>query len=229
MNRPSVEAMDGARELAWAVSRVGCSQRENHEEFAKLVREVEHEWRAVFPRQLGYETHEQRGAGSEVRLTVARGDFVGQVELCCAPERNGSASRGRELIRLTASADSHEVLAARAAGRRAIRVASGVATSIGALLSLGFCWLTIGVESAPLVVGLLLTVVITVLLVGGHALGVRVGEDLAERFELRAELRLDRDAGLQADLKRWNALGRQLRWRRRALARGLSGTPFRRA
>ncbi|MFV8755350.1 hypothetical protein ACNOYE_32775 [Nannocystaceae bacterium ST9] len=160
-------------------------------------------------------------------MLVSRGDFVARVELCCcAPER--SVESNAAMIRLVASADSREILAARAAGRRAIGWASGFATLAGAMLSLGFCWLTIGVESAPLIVGLMLTVIVSILMVGGHQLGVRVGEDLAERLEVRAERRLEHDEGLRADLKRWNALGRQLRWHRRALARGLAGTPFRR-
>jgi hypothetical protein len=130
---------------------------------------------------------------------------------------------------MVASADSRQVLAARAAGRRAIDRASVLATGMGALASLGFCCLAFRVELAPLVVGLmLLTMIVGILLVGGHALGVRVGEDLASRYQNRAELRLQQDVGLQADLKRWNSLGRQLRWHRRVLARGLAGTPFRR-
>lgn len=231
--------MAGTREFAWAVTRVGRSRGEIRDEFAKLVGEVEREWQAVFSRRLGYEIKEQRqGDGSEVRLTVSRGDFVGHVDLCCEPERatdSGSGERGVEstssalVIRMVASADSREVLAARAAGRRAIDRASFLATGMGALLSLGFCWLTLRVELAPLVVGLMmLTTIIGFLLVGGYTLGVRVGEDLALRYQHRAERRLLHDVGLQADLKRWKSLGRQLRWHRRALARGLAGTPFRR-
>jgi hypothetical protein len=203
-----------------------------------LVREVEREWQAVFSRRLGYEIVEQRqDDGSEVRLTVSRGDFVGQVDLCCTGSSSAGARRTNQedppnesalVIRMVASADSREVSAARAAGRRAIQRASIFATCVGGLLSLGFCWMTIGVESAPLIVGLMLTVIIGSLVLGGHTLGVRVGEDLADRYQLRAERRLEQDAGLQADLKRWNSLGRQLRWHRRALARGLDGTPFRR-
>jgi hypothetical protein len=238
MNRPTVDPMHGAREFAWAVPRVGRSRGEIRDEFAKLVGEVEREWQAVFSRRLGYEIREQRqDDGSEVRLTVSRGDFVGHVELCCEPERalesagpgRASEPAGALVIRMVASADSREVLAARAAGRRAIDRASLLTTSAGALLSLGFCWLTLRVELAPLVVGLmLLATIIGFLLVGGHALGVRVGEDLASRYQLRAERRLQHDLGLQADVKRWNSLGRQLRWHRRALARGVAGTPFRR-
>jgi hypothetical protein len=226
--------MDGAREFAWAVTREGRSAGECRAEFAKLIREVEREWQAVFSRRLGYEIAEQRqGDGSEVRLTVTRGDFVGRVELCCEPPPRSTLVRANEpggalMIRLVASADSREVSAARAAGRRVIGRASVLATVLGTLLSLGFCWLTIGVESAPLIIGLMLTVIVGVLVIGGHTLGVRVGEDLADRYQIRAEQRLQADAGMQADLKRWNSLGRQLRWHRRALARGLDGTPFRR-
>jgi hypothetical protein len=232
--------MAGAREFAWAVTREGRSPGECRAEFARLVREVEREWQAVFSRRLGYEIAEQReGDGSEVRLTVSRGDFVGQVELCCEPPSGprrampvgeSSEPAGALVIRMVASADSREVSAARAAGRRAIRRASILATGVGALLSAGFCWLSLRVELAPLVIGLMmLTTIVGFLLIGGYTLGVRVGEDLADRYKIRAEQRLQSDAGVRADLKRWNSLGRQLRWHRRALARGLDGTPFRRS
>lgn len=221
--------MEGARELAWAVTRVGRVQ-EGHDEFERLVHDVAAEWRATFPRKLGYQVDEVRGSTSvsgprEVRLEVSRGDFVGHVELCCAPER---ASSSALVIRVVASADSRELEAARAAGRRALGWSTRLSTGAGVLLSLGFCWLTIGVESAPLIVGLMLTVILGILIVGGHTLGVRIGEDLADRFQLRAERRASGDPAMQADFKRWQSLGRQLRWHRRVLARGLAGTPFRR-
>lgn len=219
--------MDGARELAWAVTRVGRSQGETRGEFAELVRVVEHEWGAIFPRRLGYTT-EQEIHDAEVRLTASRGDFVARVALCCAPERQATTSSSA-VIRLLASADSREVQAARAAGKRAVDWASWLATSVGVLISLGFCWLTIGAQSAPLIVGLMLTVIVTVLPFGGHLLGVRVGEKLARRYAFAAERRREHDPSLRSDLERWNSLGRQLRRHRRALARGLAGTPFRRA
>lgn len=221
--------MEGARELAWAVTRVG-RVREGHEEFERLVHDVAEEWRATFPPKLGYEVDEERDATAvqgarEVRLKVSRGDFVGRVELCCVPERMSSSAL---VIRVVASADSREVEAARVAGRRALGWSTRLATAAGVLLSVGFCWLTIGVESAPLIVGLMLTVILGILIVGGYTLGVRIGEDLADRFALAAERRADDDPAMQADFKRWQSLGRQLRWHRRALARGLAGTPFRR-
>lgn len=218
--------MGGARELAWAVTRVGRSEGESRDDFTKLVGEVEREWQALFPRRLGYAIEAERD-GSEVRLTVSRGDFVGKLELCCARER--AQDVGGSMIRLVASADSRELLAARAAGRRAIGWASGLATGVGALASLGLCWLAVSVELAPLGVGLMmLAVIIGMALIGGHLLGVRLGEDLARHFELRAERRRADDLGLRADLERWKCLGRRLRGHRRALARGLVGTPFRR-
>lgn len=229
--------MEGARELAWAVTRVG-RRHESHDEFERLVRDVEQAWRAVFPRKLGYQLDEHASSGPassepaspgpacrEVRLTVTRGDFMARLELCCEPER---ATSNALVIRVVASADSREVAAARAAGRRALGWSTKLTTAAGVLLGFGFCWLTIGVESAPLIVGLMLTVILGILIVGGHTLGVRIGEDLADRMQLQAARRLDADPALQADLKRWQSLGRQLRWHRRALARGLVGAPFRR-
>jgi hypothetical protein len=224
-------AMEGARELAWAVTRVGRA-REGHDEFDRLVHEVAEAWRAIFPAKLGYQLDEERDATAdagpgarEVRLKVSRGDFVGSVELCCAPERATSSAL---VIRVVARADSREVEAARAAGQRALGWSTRLSTAAGVALSLGFCWLTIGVESAPLIVGLMLTVILGILIVGGYALGVRIGEDLADRFALVAERRAGDDPAMQADFKRWHSLARQLRVQRRALARGLAGTPFRR-
>jgi hypothetical protein len=157
-----------------------------------------------------------------VRLHVMRGDFEGHVVLCCDWGRGAAV-----LIRAGASARSLRVSAAEVAGERVIRRSRAVATSIGVALCVGFCWLAAGVQM-PVVGGLMLTIITASLLIGGGTLGVRVGESMAARRRWDAEREVQGDAGVQADLRRWNSLNRQLRCHRRALTRGLRGAPFRR-
>ncbi|MFO7565501.1 MAG: hypothetical protein R6X02_22860 [Enhygromyxa sp.] len=215
--------MEGAREVAWAVTRAGCGRGQITGDFAALVSEVEAEWANLFPRRLGYLTRTRSISEHEVRLEVRRGDFEGQVELCCDLDRRDA---GR--IRAVASARSQRMTAARDAGRRVIRRARGIATGVGALMGAGFCWLAAGVQM-PVLGGLMLSIITACLLVGGGNLGSRLGEAVATWHLLRAEQAVSADIGVQADIRRWNSLNRQLRGHRRALARGLVSDPFRRA
>lgn len=215
--------MDGAREIAWAVSRSGCGRGQLAGDFEALVSEVAETWASLFPRRLGYATRTKLVSDQVVRLEVRRGDFVGHVELCCDWDRREA---GR--IRAVASARSHRMTEAELAGERVIRRARAIATGVGAVIGAGFCWLAAGVQM-PVVGGLMLSVITACLLVGGGNLGARVGEAVAVRRRLSAERAVSEDMGVQADIRRWNGLNRQLRGHRRALARGLSGGPFRRA
>jgi hypothetical protein len=214
--------MDGARDVAWAVTRAGCLHAQIADDFEALVTDVEGAWARLFPRRLGYHTRTEILAEHAVRLHVWRGDFEGHVDLCCDRGRGDAV-----LIRALASARSRRLLAAEASGERAIRRARRIATVIGAGIGVGFCWLAAGVQM-PVVGGLMLSVITASLLIGGGNLGARVGEGLACRRRSLAERAIDEDIGLQADLRRWNTLNRRLRGHRRALARGLSGAPFRR-
>lgn len=214
--------MEGAREVAWAVTRAGCKRAQISEDFDGLVAQVGDAWRRLFPRRLGYHTRMDVLDDGMVRLEVARGDFVGHVDLCCDWDR-----RDAVLIRAVASAQSRRLSAAEASGQRAIRRSRRIATGIGALLGLGFCWLAAGVQM-PVVGGLMLSVITACLLVGGGNLGARVGEAMAAHRRESVERVIREDMGIQADIRRWNSLNRQLRGHRRALARGLQGGPFRR-
>jgi hypothetical protein len=214
--------MEGAREVAWAVTRAGCARGQVTGDFEALVSEVEAAWTNLFPRRLGYLTRTTPISDHEVRLDVRRGDFEGHVDLCCDWDRNDA---GR--IRAVASARSQRLSAAELAGRRAIRRARGIATSVGGLMCVGFVWLAAGVQ-APVLAGLMLSIITTCLLVGGGNLGSRIGEALAAWRLLRAERAVSADIGVQADIRRWNSLNRQLRHHRRALSKGLGNDPFRR-
>jgi hypothetical protein len=220
--------MDGARDVAWAVTRSTGMREQIAGDFEALVSQVGSAWNSSFPRRLGYITRTELDAvgpgraPNAVRLHVERGDFEGCVVLCC-----DDARREAVLIRAVASARSLRVTAAELAGERVIRRARVIATSIGAVLCVVFCWLAAGVQM-PVVGGLMLTILTASLLIGGGNLGVRVGESMAARRRWDAEREVQRDAGVQADLRRWNSLNRQLRGYRRALSRGLRGAPFRR-
>lgn len=192
-------------------------------EFEALVGEVEGEWRKLFPRRLGYLTRTELASEHAVVLHVRRGDFEGHVELCCDWDRSDAV-----LIRAVASSSSRRLAAAAESGERAIRQARGIALSVVAGIALGCCWLAAGAQMP--VVGTLMILLITgSLVVGGGKLGEQLGEAMAAHLRHVAELELQEDVGVQADLRRWNSLGRQLRSHRRALARGLRGAPFRRA
>src|SRR5690606_36571312 len=115
---------------------------------------------------------------------------------------------------------------AEAAGRRVVLRARAVATSVGGLCGVGFCWLAAGVQM-PVIGGLMLAIIMACLLVAGGTLGTRVGEGVAALCKQNAEWAISADADVQADLRRWNSLNRQLRSHRRALALGLGGDPFR--
>ena len=222
MNRLNVMGMDGAREVAWAVTRAGCKRTQVVEDFDGLVAVIGGAWSHVFPRRLGYHTRIEAREDGLVRLEVTRGDFAGNVDLCCDWDR-----RDAVLIRAVASAQSRRLSAATVAGERAIRRSRRIATVIGALIGVGFCWLAAGVQM-PVVGGVMLTVITTCLLIGGGNLGARVGEAMAAHRRESAERAVREDMGVQADIRRWNSLNRQLRSQRRALARGLQGGPFRR-
>lgn len=214
--------MDGAREVAWAVTRAGCGRGQVAGDFSALVSEVEAEWATLFPRRLGYTTRTQLISDHVVRLEVRRGDFEGHVQLCCDVDRREA---GR--IRAVASARSQRMAEAEAAGQRIIRRARGIATGIGALMCVGFCWLAAGVNM-PVVGGLMISIITACLLVGGGNFGSRIGEAVAAWRMHRTERAVLADIGVQADIRRWNSLNRQLRGHRRALARGLGADPFRR-
>jgi hypothetical protein len=214
--------MDGARDVAWAVTRSSGMREQITGDYEALVSEVAAAWSSSFPRRLGYTTRTETGSSNAVRLHVVRGDFEGRVVLCCEGSRGEAV-----LIRAVASARSLRVAAAEVAGERVIRRARIVATSIGAAMCVGFCWLAAGVQM-PVIGGLMLTVITASLLIGGGNLGVRVGESMAARRRWQAEREVLGDSSVQADLRRWNSLNRQLRNHRRALARGLRGAPFRR-
>jgi hypothetical protein len=225
--------MDGARDVAWAVTRSSGMREQITGDFEALVSEVAVAWNTSFPRRLGYTTRTEldrakaetagpgRGADA-VRLHVVRGDFEGHVALCCDRSRGEAV-----LIRAVATARSLRVSAAEASGERVIRRARVIATSIGAIICIGFCWLAAGVQM-PVIGGLMLTIITASLLIGGGNLGVRIGEAMAARRRWDAEREVQGDVGVQADLRRWNSLNRQLRGQRRALARGQRGAPFRR-
>jgi hypothetical protein len=215
--------MDGAREVAWAVTRAGCGRGQVAGDFTALVSEVETAWANLFPRRLGYFTRMQLISDQVVRLEVRRGDFEGHVELCCDFDRREA---GR--IRALATARSQRMTEAEVEGRRTIRRARGIATGVGALMCAGFCWLAAGAQM-PVVGGLMLSIITTCLLVGGGNLGSRIGEAVAAWRMHSAERAVSADMGVQADIRRWNSLNRQLRGHRRALARGLGADPFRRA
>jgi hypothetical protein len=218
--------MDGAREVAWAVTRAGCQPTQLTGDFEALVREVEGAWAKLFPRRLGYLTRTAVVEPQVVRLEVRRGDFEGHVELCCELHSEWDR-RAIGRIRAVASARSQRVSTAERAGQRVIRRARVVATSLGGMLGAGFCWLAAGVQM-PVLGGLMLSVITSSLLIGGSNLGARVGEAVASRRMLSAERAVEADLGVQADIRRWNSLNRQLRGHRRALARGLDASPFRR-
>jgi hypothetical protein len=221
--------MDGARDVAWAVTRTGCMKAQIADDFDALVREVEGAWKHLFPRRLGYQTRTETLSDQVVRLYVKRGDFEGHVELCCDWDGPGGTGGRHDavLIRAVAIARSQRLSAAEASGQRAIRRSRRIATVIGAVIGVGFCWLAAGVQM-PVVGGLMLTAITVCLLVGSDNLGVRIGEGMAAHRRLAAERAIQDDPGVQADLRRWNSLNRQLRGHRRTLVRGLSGAPFRR-
>ncbi|PRQ07120.1 hypothetical protein ENSA7_31350 [Enhygromyxa salina] len=198
-------------------------------DFQSLVTELEGAWSHLFPRRLGYQIRTETCSDAMVRLHVRRGDFEGCVELCCDrddPQR--SDRRDAVLIRAVASARSQRMVVAEASGKRAIRRSRWIAAVISAAVGAGFCWLAAGVQM-PVVGGLMLTAITVCLLVGGDNLGMRVGEGVAAHRRQIAERAVQDDLGVQADIRRWNSLNRQLRAHRRALARGSSGAPFRRA
>jgi len=214
--------MDGARDVAWAVKRVGCARGKVRAEFEGMVAEVEAAWSRAFSRRLGYFTSTETVPGQVVRLVVRRGDFEGSVELRCDWDPRDAGQ-----IRAIAVARSQRLSASEAAGQRAIRRARGVAIGLAAALGVGFCWLAAGVQM-PVIGGLMLTIIITCLLVGGGNLGTHVGEAVAGWRERRVQRAVCADAGVQADIRRWNSVNRELRGHRRALARGDRGGPFRR-
>lgn len=214
--------VDGAREVAWAVPRSRTLTSQIRADYDSLVDEVEGTWGSLFPRRLGYRTRIEALTDASVRLTVSRWDFCGQVELCCDWDRGDEV-----LIRAVASSRSRLQLAAAAAGERAIRRARRAATVVGGLIGAGFCWFAAGVQM-PLIGGLMLTVILVSLMVGGGTLGARVGEALASRWRRSAEQARLADPASEVDRARWIRFERQLRAHRRTLARGLNGAPFRR-
>ena len=217
-----VEVMDGARDVAWAVTRSSGMRDQVAGDFESLVSEVAEARSTAFPRRSGYTTRTEAESADAVQLHVVRGDFEAHVVLCC-DRRPGEAV----LIRAVATARSLRVSAAEASGERVIRRARAISLGIGGLLCIGFCWLAAGVQM-PVIGGLMLTIITASLLIGGGNLGVRIGEALAARRRWEAERVVQGDAGVQADLRRWNSLNRQLRYHRRALTRGQRGAPFRR-
>lgn len=217
--------MEGVRELAWAVDRGGSLPTQISEEFGDLVDEVESVWSALFPLRLGYRTRTEAVDEHAIRLTVSRGDFQGQVELACDFKRERDV-----LIRAMAAAHSRRELEALAAGERTIRRARRLATSCGGLIGVGLASMAWASSAAqmPVIGGLMLTVIFSSLLIGGLSIGGRIGEGLALRRRALVERDVGRDLDVQADIKRWNSLNRQLRGHRRTLARGHRGAPFRR-
>src|SRR5690606_16685091 len=112
--------MDGAREVAWAVTRAGCRPAQLTGDFEALVREVEATWTGLFPRRLGYLTRTTMIVDAQlVRLEVRRGDFEGQVELVCELQSEWDR-RATGRIRAVASARSQRVTAAERAGQRVV-------------------------------------------------------------------------------------------------------------
>jgi hypothetical protein len=75
--------MDGARDVAWAVTRSSGMREQITGDFESLVSEVAAAWSNSFPRRLGYTTRTDLGRGADaVCLHVVRGDFEGRVVLC---------------------------------------------------------------------------------------------------------------------------------------------------
>lgn len=219
--------MEGAREVAWAVSRTGDRPDDNDRDYGTLVRDVSGAWTQLFPRRLGYRTELAAADEHRTRLVVRRGDFSGQVELCLESGRVRGPS-----IRAFARACSEREQVARALGRRVVRRAQVAATVAGAVvavwvMALSYLWVSGGVQM-PVVGGMILTTLTAALLVGGSSVGARIGEGVARRLCASVEDELRRDAGVQADIERWNRLSRQLRSHRRDLARRTRGGPFRR-
>lgn len=214
--------MDGAREVAWAVMRSGCLNSQIAADYGALVEDIEGSWKRLFPRRLGYSTQIEAPSEHLVRLHVRRGDFEGSVDLCCEWRRGDAAQ-----IRAVALAESARLRSVQASGERTVRRARVIATCVGASIGLAFCWLAAGVQM-PVVGGLMLSIIMACLLIGGGNLGARVGEGLASRRRDNAERAVQADPSVQADIRRWNSLNRQLRGHRRALVRGMSGAPFRR-
>ncbi|NVB40396.1 hypothetical protein G6O69_21330 [Pseudenhygromyxa sp. WMMC2535] len=237
--------MEGAREIAWAVSLAGHRPTEVREDFAALVGGVLSSWRSIFPEELGYETQIQRQPSDEsdeeggggvgrgergqarVRVVVRRGDFQGELELCSERDR-----RALPRIRALAEARSQRELAAREDTARRVRWVRRAALSWGvtlavAIMGLSFYWVVDDADM-PLIGGLLLIVITASLVVGAAALGARIGESLVARGTLEIQRTFDEDPQTQADLRRWRSLERALRAQRRALSRGRSGGPFRR-
>ncbi|MCA9681714.1 MAG: hypothetical protein KC457_05930 [Myxococcales bacterium] len=220
-------AVEGARELAWAVTRAGHRPAQVSEDFKALAQELRGGWDALFPRRLGYATRTVADDDGALRLVVRRGDFEGQVELCCDRDHG-------QTLRIRALAEAHSLREqeTRAAGQRIARrihsmTMAGGATLALIIMGLSFTWVAGGFDM-PLVGGLMLTVIISCVMIGASTIGGRMGEALARRAAEQIERELRQDPAVQADIKRWNSLSRQLRGHRRALARGLSGTPFRR-
>ena len=144
------------------------------------------------------------------------------VDLCCEWRRGDAAQ-----IRAVAQAESARLRSVQASGEKTVRRARVIATCVGASIGLAFCWLAAGVQM-PVVGGLMLSIIMACLLIGGGNLGARVGEGLASRRRDNAERAVQADPSVQADIRRWNSLNRQLRGHRRALVRGMRGAPFRR-
>lgn len=213
------------RKVAWVVSRPGCVPDRVRDDYGAMVEDVEGVWAQLFPRQLGYRTQTQAVTEGEVLLTVRRGEFRGEVVLAC--EDRG----GRLRIRAVSGAHSQRERTVAEMGERTVERARRLATTLGGFTAVWimfkcFSWVAGGVEM-PVVGGLILTVLTACLLIGGSSLGARVGEAIARRRQSLVERELSGDLGIQADIKRWNSLNRQLRGHRRALVRGEGGSPFR--
>ncbi len=214
--------------FGWVVHPRGRQPGQLRDDIRSLVQWSADRWSSYFPQARGYSVTVDVDEASEteplaarpLRLAADRGDFHAEVTV---------EIPGPGQVRMYGRAtSSHMLVAERTAGRYVTigRVLGGIA---GFGLFSTLAWFSVGVVDPIFVLGgLLMVVALVVSLTAGAALGSWFGERFADRARRRAARRVDDDPGIEADLRRWKSLVRQLVAQRTALRGGDRQQPFRR-
>ena len=214
--------------FGWVVHPRGRKPGQLRNDIRSLVQWSSDRWDAYFPRARGYavtvdvdeSADTEPVATRPLRLSADRGDFHAEVTVEI-PEPGHIRMYGR-------ATSSHMLVAERIAGRY-VSIGRFVGGVVGFGLFSTLAWFSVGVVDPIFVLGgLLMVVALVVSLTAGAALGSFFGERFADRARRRAAQMVADDPGIEADLKRWKSLVRQLVAQRTVMRGGDRQQPFRR-
>lgn len=214
--------------FGWVVHPRGRKPGQIRDDIRTLVRWSADRWGSYFPRERGYavtvnlaESDEAESlAAQPLRLCADRGDFHAEVTVEVPDVGH---------VRMYGRATSSHMLVAELQARRYVKIGR----ALGALAGFGvfgtLAWFSVGVVDPIFVLGgLLMVVALVVSLTAGAALGSWFGDRFADRARRRAAQMVEADPGIEADLRRWKSLVRQLVAQRTVLRGGDRQQPFRR-